>query len=347
MNHELFLFPFLRAFLVSSGLTLLFIFLADFFSLFPNKNQQHHIHKKKISRFGGAAIIIAFVAAVFLDGNLIITHPLWGLIVSAFLILFFGILDDFLNLDWKKQLFFQICAAILIFIFGVNIQHITGPFGKVIDFGDAQFSMASLFLGITWMVVMMNSMNWFDGIDGASAGVTFFGAIAIIFVSLKPEVNQPPMAIIASILAGSILGFLIFNFYPSKIIAGTSGSIFMGFILAVLAIFSGAKIATTLLVMTLPLADSIWVIWKRIRFRDSVFSPDNKHLHHCLLKMGWSQKKIALLFYTVTGIVVIIALNTRALGKMVAILMVFALTLMMMFFIDAQMLKKEKYNVIK
>ncbi|MCK9379215.1 MAG: undecaprenyl/decaprenyl-phosphate alpha-N-acetylglucosaminyl 1-phosphate transferase [Candidatus Moranbacteria bacterium] len=347
MNHELFLLPFLRALLVSSGLTLFFIFLAKNFSLFPKKVQKHHIHKEGISRFGGAAIIIAFVSAIFLDENLVVVHPLWGVVVAAFLILFFGILDDFLNLDWKKQLFFQICSAILIFIFGVCIEYITSPFGGIVEFTSADFSIASLFLGITWMVVMMNSMNWFDGIDGASAGITFLGAIAIIFVSLKPEVNQPPMAILAAILAGAVLGFLIFNFHPSKIMAGTSGSIFMGFILAVLAIFSGAKIATTLLVMTLPLADSVWVIWKRIQSGSSAFSSDNRHLHHCLMKLGWSQKKIAILFYVITGIIVVIALNTRALGKMVAILMVFALSLIMMFFVDKQLLKKEKLDAIK
>jgi UDP-GlcNAc:undecaprenyl-phosphate GlcNAc-1-phosphate transferase len=346
MDLGLFLLPFLRAFLISSGLTVFFIFLAKSFSLFPKSIQPHHIHREKISRLGGAAIIISFIASILFDKNLVTTYSLWGVIISSVFVLLFGMADDFLNLDWKKQLFFQICASMLIFIFGIHIEYITNPFGGIISLGNADFSISSLFLGIVWMVVIMNSMNWFDGIDGASGGVAFLGAVAIIFVSLKPEVNQPPMGIIASVFAGSVLGFLIFNFYPSRIMAGTSGSIFMGFILAVLAIFSGAKIATTLLVMTLPLADSLWVIWKRISSGVSVFSSDKRHLHHCLLELGWSQKRIAFFFYLITGIIVLISINTGSLGKITAIFSVFLLAFTAMFIIDAK-LSKEKNEIFK
>ncbi|HBO16781.1 MAG: Glycosyl transferase, family 4 [Candidatus Moranbacteria bacterium GW2011_GWE2_35_2-] len=346
MEYELFLFSFLRTFLISSGLILLFVFLTEKFSLFLGKKQAHHTHTGRISRLGGVAIIISFVLGIIFDSNLVITLPMKGVIISSIVILIFGVLDDFLGLSWKKQLFFQICASILIFIFDVHIEYITNPFGGIIEIGSGDFSIASLLLGIIWMVVIMNSMNWFDGVDGVSGGITLLGSIAIIFVSLKPEVNQPPMAIMASVLAGSIMGFLIFNFSPSKIIAGTSGSIFMGFILAVMAIFSGAKIATTLLVMSLPLADFGWVIWKRIRLGKSIFSSDRRHLHHRFLELGWSQKKIALFFYVVTGIVVIISFNIRSFGKIVVIFSVFLLTLIMMLFFDAGILKNRN-EIIK
>ncbi len=346
MEYELFLFSFLRTFLISSGLVLLFIFLTEKFSLFPRKKQKHHTHTGRISRLGGAAIIISFVLGIIFDSNLVITLPMKGMMISSLVILIFGIADDFLSLGWKRQLFFQICASILIFIFGVHIEYITNPFGGIIEIGNGDFSIVSLLLGIIWMVVIMNSMNWFDGIDGVSGGITFLGSVAIIFVSLKPEVNQPPMAIMASVLAGSVMGFLIFNFSPSKIIAGTSGSIFMGFIMAVLAIFSGAKIATTLLVMALPLADFGWVIWKRIRLGKSIFSSDRRHLHHRFLELGWSQRKIAFFFYAVTGVIVIISLNTHSLGKAVAIFLVFLLTLIMLSVADAEILRNRN-EIIK
>jgi len=122
------------------------------------------------------------------------------------------------------------------------------------------------------------------------------------------------------ILAGSVLGFLVFNFNPSRILAGTSGSMFMGFSLAVLAIFSGTKIATALLVLALPIIDLVWVIGERIRQKKSIFKPDRNHLHYKLLELGWSQSKINALFYFITLIMAAIALNTRILGKSITFL---------------------------
>jgi UDP-GlcNAc:undecaprenyl-phosphate GlcNAc-1-phosphate transferase len=183
---------------------------------------------------------------------------------------------------------------------------------------------------VVWIVLMMNSMNWLDGIDGLSGGITLIGSLTIFFLSLKPEVNQPPVAILAIVLAGSVLGFLAFNFNPSQVLAGTSGSLFMGFFLAVLAVFSGTKIATALLVMALPVIDFVWVIGERIRNKKSIFKPDRKHLHFKLLELGWSQKKINIFFYIITLAVAAIALNTRFIGKsitffLVAVIMAVAL----------------------
>jgi len=122
------------------------------------------------------------------------------------------------------------------------------------------------------------------------------------------------------IVAGTALGFLIFNFYPSRILAGTSGSMFMGFILAVLAIFAGTKIATSILVMSIPVIDFIWVIGERIKNKKSIFQPDMFHVHYKLLSLGWSQKKTAFYFYAVTILISVVALNTRFIGKTITLL---------------------------
>jgi UDP-GlcNAc:undecaprenyl-phosphate GlcNAc-1-phosphate transferase len=297
---------------------------------------------EKVCRIGGVAIIIGFAVALLLDGNLIISEKLWGIIIVSFLILIFGIIDDFLELDWKAQLIFQISIALLIFVFGVRVEYITNPAGGLIFLNVGKYLIPSFVFIMIWIVLLINSMNWVDGIDGLSGGATLIGILTIFFLSLKPEVNQPPVGIIAMALAGSILGFLIFNFYPSKILAGTSGSMFFGFILATLAIFAGTKIATALLVMAVPIIDALWVIGERLRSGNSIFKSDNRHLHYKLLEIGWSPKKITLFLYAVTFSIAIVAVNTRAIGKIITLTLIIAIMVSALIFIGRK-LEKSSY----
>ena len=280
-----------------------------------------HIHQRGVVRLGGIAMIMAFNAAILLNRDLVITYQLWGVIIASWLIIIVGTWDDLRELLWKTQLFYQVAITVLVFFMGVRIYSVTNIFnGKTVDLNLGLGVLFSLIIVLVWMVVMINAMNWLDGIDGLSGGVTFIGALTIFFLSLKPEVNQPPMAILAMILAGAAMGFLIFNFNPSRILAGTAGSMFMGFMLAVMAIFAGTKIATTLMVMAVPVIDFLWVIGERLREQRPIFKPDSNHLHHKLLKLGWSQPKINALFYLVTILISLVALNTRAIGKSITLL---------------------------
>jgi UDP-GlcNAc:undecaprenyl-phosphate GlcNAc-1-phosphate transferase len=219
----------------------------------------------------------------------------------------------------------------MVFLFGIRIQYLVDPFsGKMVQLDSGWMIGISFLAGLVWILLLMNAMNWLDGIDGLSGGVTLIAVLTIFFLSLKAEVNQPPIAIIAMILVGSILGFLIFNFNPGKIMAGTAGSMFMGFSLAALAIFSGTKIATTLLVLVVPLVDFLWVIGERWKKGKSIFIADKNHLHYKLLELGWSQKKIVFSFFVITGLIAIIALNTRFIGKSITlVLSAIAMTLVL------------------
>lgn len=326
--------PFVISFLIAAGSACLILFLCSKLEFLKSSIKSWKgNNSKKICRMGGAAIIIGFAATLFLDGNLIISEKLRGIIIVSCLILVFGIVDDFLQLDWKTQFIFQISIAILVFIFGVRVEYITNPTGGLIFLNVGKYLIPSFMFVVVWIVLLINSMNWVDGIDGLSGGVTLIGVLTIFFLSLKPEVNQPPVGIITMALAGSILGFLIFNFYPSKILAGTSGSMFFGFILATLAIFAGTKIATALLVMAVPIIDALWVIGERIRSGNSVFKSDNRHLHYKLLEIGWSPKKISLFFYGITFLIAIIAVNTRATGKMITLVLVIIIMIATLIFI--------------
>lgn len=315
-----YLIPFLTSFFITIFLIFLGIYVGKKIN-WRGRKTPRHIHRRGVMRLGGAVMVIAFNLAVLLNQDLVITPELYGVMAASIVLLLVGVWDDIKELYWKIQFFFQVALAIIVFIMGVRIYFITNPLtGGILSLDSGIGVIFSIMLVIFWIVLMINSMNWLDGIDGLSGGITFIGAITIFFLSLKPEVNQPPMAILAMIVAGTALGFLIFNFNPSRILAGTSGSMFMGFILAVLAIFAGTKIATSILVMSIPVIDFIWVIGERIKNKKSIFKPDKMHLHHKLLELGWSQKKVAIYFYGITILVSIVALNTRFIGKTITLL---------------------------
>lgn len=317
----LYLQPFLIALSISVGVILLVLFWGNKFGKMEVKNFSkmrsggRHIHKKNISRLGGVALILSFIITVLLDRNLVISNSLWGMMSGGLVILIVGLWDDLREIDWRTQLFFQICIVSVLFIFGAKIKYITNPFGGVFYFDTNAKAIIGILITIIWALVLMNAVNWLDGVDGLSGGASLIAIMTIFFLSLKPEINQPPVAIITIILAGGLVGFLFFNFYPAKIMAGTSGAFFMGFALVGLSIFAGTKIATTLLVMTIPVIDFFWVIGTRIKNGKSIFSPDQEHLHHRLLKLGWSQRKISLFFYIITLAIAMLALNISTFGK--------------------------------
>lgn len=311
---QLYFIPFLTACLVSSG----FVLLSHFFPkhYLSRSPGGRHRHQASVSRWGGIALVLGFLAAIFSDPNLVIDRPLWGVMAGALAILVFGLWDDWREINWKAQIFFQIILAVSLYFWGIRIGTLSNPFGGAMDVSG---SISGMTFMVFWILLVINSINWLDGIDGAAGSVSLVGAGAVFFLALQPEVNQPPMGILAAALGGAILGFLPFNFPPSRIMAGTSGAVFLGFILAILSIFSGAKVATALMVMTLPIIDLLWVIFCRIRSRRSIFSPDESHLHHRLLQLGWSQRKISLAFTLFTLSSAAVAFQVGPLGKLVAL----------------------------
>ncbi|MFA6159607.1 MAG: MraY family glycosyltransferase [Parcubacteria group bacterium] len=282
-----------------------------------------HIHKNNISRLGGLVMIVIFDFSILVNRDLFITPQLYGFLISNIILLSVYFWDDLGEIRWKIQLFGQIAVSVFVFIMGVRIYYVTNPLnGGILRLDSSLGVVFSVTLVIFWLVLLMNAINWADGIDGLSGGITFITVATIFFLSFRSEVNQPPIAVMCAILMGTILGFLMFNFYPSKIIAGTTGAMFMGFSLGILAIFAGTKIATSLLALAIPIIDFFWVIGERIRNKKSIFIPDRNHLHYKLMELGWSQRKIVLGYWIITSIIACVALNTRAIGKGITLLLV-------------------------
>lgn len=332
-----YLLPFLLSFLLSVFfLSLIILFSNRVFSW--GRTSHRHIHnrkKKNIPRIGGVAMVLSFNLAILFNRDLVVSSELYGFMLGTVVIFVMGFWDDIKEIFWKVQLFFQIAIAVLVFIMGVRIYYITNPLtGGVISFDAGISVIFSALLVIFWIVFLINAINWSDGIDGLSGGISLVAVITILFLSLHPDVNQPPVAIICAILAGIFLGFLIFNFYPAKIMAGTCGAMFMGFSLAILAIFSGTKIATALLVLAIPLIDFLWVIGERLKNNRSLFQADMNHLHYKLLELGWSQKKVVLYYWLVTVAIATVALNTRTIGKSITLLLTVAFMVGFLIFVN-------------
>lgn len=317
---SLYFTPFITGFLLSLALTWLLIKLSKKLNI-SFKRQPTHIHNGAVSRLGGIAIILSFDLAIILNGNLVLTNPLIGFLGGAALILFIGTVDDFLNISPLKQLLFQILVSLSVILSGVRVDYINNPFGGAFRLdGFEVFGyplLGSIFI-ILWVFFLMNVLNWTDGLDGLAGGAGAVGAVCLFFLSISAMVNQPPLGIISIAFLGSILGFLIFNFHPAKIFMGTTGSMFIGFALAVISIFSGAKLATLVLILSVPILDALWVIAQRVKNKKSIFKGDRSHLHHRLLSAGFSKRQIIVFYYIVTVIFGLTALSTGGLGKIVA-----------------------------
>jgi len=241
------------------------------------------------------------------------------MIVGGIMILILGVVDDIKIISWKSQIFAQVVVILLIFIIGVRIEFVTNPFGGVMWLIHDNIPLISLMFTLVWIGIIMNAINWCDGVDGLAGGVVVIAAITLFIISLQPHVAQPPIAIISIVFAGSVMGFLIFNLPPARIFAGSSGSFFMGFIIALIAIGAGAKIGATLLVLVVPLIDFVWVVGDRLHSGNSIFRGDKKHLHHRLLDRGWNTWSILILYYGITALSAVVAIATHDIGKLIAL----------------------------
>ncbi len=292
------------------------------------------IHKRPIAYLGGVAIFVGFLAgvAVFLPGS----RQLDALIAGCAILVVIGVIDDIRGLSPGVKLVGQFVAAGVALAGGIGITTLTNPFGGIIDlsWGRTSFEVATVHFHITpvanalsllWMVGLANTINFLDGLDGLASGVSAIAALVMFGVAVGPHVNQPEVALLAIILAGAALGFLPYNFYPARIFMGDSGAYFLGLCLAMLAIYSGAKLATTVLVLGFPIVDALWVATRRLARGTSPFRADRRHFHHLLLDAGMTQRQAVLLLYAVSALFGVVALRVGSFDKLLALIAVVVL----------------------
>lgn len=320
---------YLIPFAVAAALSLLITPIARRFAIsrgIVDSPGGRRIHKIPTARLGGVAIFISFWLAltlviVFFNSAAVqnlsdISANVIGVLAGAIILVCLGIYDDVVGVRPAWKLFWHFVAAFMPVLFGVKIWWLNHPFGGPnIVLGDWTYLVVPV-----WIVLVINVVNWLDGLDGLASGVSAIAAVILFFLSLAPFVNQPGTALLAIILAGTALGFLPYNFNPAKIFLGDSGSQFLGYMLAIFAIISGAKVATAALVLGVPILDALWVISRRILSGKSPFVADRKHLHHRFIDAGLSQKTTVLIYWVISISVGLFALRTQTQGKLTAAL---------------------------
>jgi UDP-GlcNAc:undecaprenyl-phosphate GlcNAc-1-phosphate transferase len=285
------------------------------------------IHTEPRPKLGGVAIFTTFVFSILvlalLGGTLEISSlRIAGLVIGATVLIIGGILDDKYDLPAGKQIWFPVAAAALVVLSGTHISYITNPFGgKIIldQFKIASYPVFGSILVFLWILGMTYTTKFLDGMDGLVGGISGIAGLVIFGLSLAPAVNQTTTAFLALIFAAACFGFLPLNFYPARIFLGEGGSTLAGFMIGSLAVISGGKIATALLVLGIPILDVAWVIVRRIWFRASPFVGDRKHLHFRLLDIGFSQRQAVLFLYLLAAIFGGVAVFLQSLGKLVAL----------------------------
>ncbi len=286
------------------------------------------IHTRPVARLGGLAIALSFITLVLVF--LPISRQLLGLLGGVVILVTVGALDDKFDLSPWVKLGWQIVAALVALGGGIGVQAVTNPFGGTIlldwgrfavNYGPLHFHVTPLgnLLTILWMVGVINAINFLDGLDGLAAGVSSIAAAIMFLVAVSPHIRQPEVAMLAIIVCGATLGFLPFNFFPAKIFMGDSGSYFLGLVLSLLAIYSGAKLATATLVLGLPIIDSLWAVLRRLYHKTSPFKPDRGHLHHMMLDAGLTQRQSVAIFYAISATFGLIAVFAGTSGKLVAL----------------------------
>ena len=277
---------------------------------------ERRINTKPVPRAGGLAVagafaligtlLVIFSAQLGLSagtGSAELTSDgaaalLLGTVIAGVI----GLIDDRYDLRARWQIIGQFLIALIPIAFGLRIAFISNPLGA----GDLLFPDA-IALGVTifWTLGMQNSMNFIDGLDGLSGGISLFAAVTLGVIALP---TSPLLAALSFTLAGALAGFLRFNFYPASIYMGTSGILAVAYALAVLALLGTAKVAAALLILGVPIIDALFVIVGRIAAGRSPYTPDESHIHRRLLSYGFSHRGSVLVLYALTAALSILAL---------------------------------------
>jgi len=338
--------------LISILLSLFFvplsIFLSKQFDVYdiPDKRK---VHTRPIPRWGGLGIFLTFVITLIIIryispqfrnlligklsytskfiGNLSLETQIAGLLTGMTFVLILGMIDDKRGVRALTKFLVQIISAYCAMDFGIRISGIVLP----TTLKYYQFPIL-LSQGITvlWIIGFMNTINLADGLDGLAAGIVTIasGTFFIVSILQMKQTNDPIIlsqlqlsAILSLILCGTTLGFLLFNFNPAKVFMGDSGALTLGFLLASISIIGTLKTTAVMslfipiIIIALPVIDVVFSIYRRLRKGMSIGEPDKKHIHHRLLKFGWTQREVVLFLYIVTLILSIIAITITALSK--------------------------------
>jgi UDP-GlcNAc:undecaprenyl-phosphate GlcNAc-1-phosphate transferase len=298
-----------------------------------DRPEARRVNKRVIARGGGIAIGFAFISVSvlmlglnqiaglhFIDESKIGLRQAAALLGGAALAVGIGFLDDKYQLRARWQFLGQFALAGLAVALGMVVTILNVPFAKG---GSLPLDgILAAVITLLWIVGMVNSLNFIDGLDGLSSGIALIAALTLGVISLGVGTGsvEPYVALFCFVLAGALAGFLRWNFHPARIFSGTSGIMCVGYVLAVLSILGAGKIAVALLVLGVPIMDTFWITIRRVATGRSPFAPDRGHIHHRLLDLGLSHRGTVLVIYAVCVVLSILSLVLSGTGQMYAFL---------------------------
>src|SRR5690625_1752124 len=277
-----------------------------------DKPNYRKIHKKVTPRFGGISIFLGSMVA------LLYLHPvnehMTAIIYGAIVIIITGTLDDRYNIRPSIKLTGQFIAASFLVSSGLIIEKVTLPFIGMVELG-----FISVLVTVFWIVGITNAINVIDGLDGLATGISTIGLISILIMAIID--SQLIVVYFSVVLIGANLGFLYHNYYPAKIYMGDTGSNYLGYIIAVismLGLFKNIAILSfviPVIVLAVPIFDTLFAIIRRITNKQKISKPDNKHIHYQLLRVGFTHRQSVLIMYTFSllfGILAIVFVNASS-----------------------------------
>lgn len=259
----------------------------------PNERK---VHKKVMPRLGGLGMFLGFLFGYMLFGTP--SAIMNSILIGSFIIVLVGVIDDIKPLKPKTKFLGQLASACIVVFYGNILLQDISAFGIYIDFKIFAYPLTIFFI-----LGCINCLNLIDGLDGLAAGISsiYFLTIGII-ATIQGTYGLD--YIITFILLGSTLGFLVHNFYPAKIFMGDSGSLFLGFIIAVIALLGFKNVTMTsliipLLILAIPILDTVFAIIRRTLKGEKISTPDKCHIHHQLLNKKFSQRSTVLIIYAI------------------------------------------------
>ena len=284
------------------------------------------MHKVPIPRLGGLAIFLGFMVSVILFAD--INRQMQGILMGAAVIVVLGVIDDIMPLPAWLKFIVQILAALIAVYYGVRIESISNP--NV--FSDQPYLVLggwSIPITVLWIVLITNSVNLIDGLDGLAVGVSTICSLTMLAIAVM--VSEPNVAIVVAALAGGCIGFLPYNINPAKIFMGDTGATFLGFILATLSVqglfkfYAVVSFAVPFLILGLPIFDTVFAFIRRAVKGQNPMHADRSHVHHRLIDMGLSQKQAVAILYVISAILGVCAVVLTTSGELKAMLLLITL----------------------
>jgi UDP-GlcNAc:undecaprenyl-phosphate GlcNAc-1-phosphate transferase len=270
--------------------------------------QERGLASEPTPLLGGLAIL----AGVLVAGVLLLpaTTEMRGILIAALLITVVGLLDDLIDLPPQLKLLGQVAAGLICVLSGVRVDDFTFPFVGRVDLGDLGGPLT-----LIGLVLIMNVVNFSDGVDGLAAGVCAIAAAGFAVIAF--DLHEDAAGILAACIAGAALGFLVHNFHPASVFMGDSGSNLLGLLLGGVIVEGSLKtnaliaLVVPLVILAVPFLDTGFVVAKRIKYRRPVYRADSNHFHHRFHRMGFSQRKTVLYLYAWTTTMTAIAVALR------------------------------------